>query len=152
MNRRASALASLVIGTIAAGTAFVGVAYAYLSAPVSGTGTGTATTSSDQLTFTLTSASAGLLYPGGPAGTVTATVTNPFTQPVAVTSVVMTPTATGGIGTCAAASFTTSSASIPGTISPGSNPYSVSVAMDNDAENGCQGATVSLSVTINGKL
>jgi hypothetical protein len=149
VNRRR---ATVVAAAVLAGVPLVGVAHAYLTTAVSGTGTGSATPSNATMTFTLTAPTTALMYPGAPASTVTANVTNPFAQALTVTSVVMTPTATGGSGTCLADNFTTSSSSIPATLPTGTNAYSVSVAMDADAVNACQGKTVTLAVTINGKL
>jgi hypothetical protein len=145
---------SLVVCAVAAATTFAlgGVALAYRSGLVGGSGTGTATTSSGQITFTLSATSSALLYPGGPAGTVNVNLSNPFSQNVAVTGVTLTPSASGGTGSCPASSFTTNGTAIPASLAPGSATYAVSVSMTSAAANGCQGATVVLSVTITGKL
>jgi hypothetical protein len=126
-----------------------GVALAYRSTSVAATGTGPATASNNQLTFTLSGASGALLYPGGPAGTVNVNLTNPFSQTIAITNVTVTPSATGS---CPATSFTTDASGIPATIGSGISTYAVSVSMTSTAANGCQGSSVSLSVTITGKL
>lgn len=145
---------SFVVCAVAATTTFAlgGVALAYRSGLVGASGTGTAATSASQLTFTLSGTTSALLYPGGPAGTVNVNLTNPFAQNVAVTGVTLTPSATGDTGSCPASSFTTNGSAIPASLAPGSASYAVSVSMTSTAANGCQGATVSLSVTITGKL
>jgi hypothetical protein len=129
-----------------------GVALAYRSGQVATTATASATAAGGQLTFTLTGTSAAALYPGGPAGTVTVNLTNPFSRNVTVTGVTMALAPTGGIGTCDASDFTTSSANIPATVVPGTAGYAVSVSMSSTASNGCQGATIGLTVTVNGRL
>lgn len=144
---------ALVVGAAIGGVLVLsGVALAFRTGNTALTGTGTATVSGDQFTFTLSGTSVAALYPGGPAGTVTVDLANPFTRNVDVTGVTMTVAPTGGQGTCGAGDFTTDSSALPAVVVPGSAGYVVSVAMDNDASNGCQGATVALTVTVTGRL
>lgn len=150
--RRVSRPVLVLGGTIGTILLLNGVALAFRGGAVAATGTGTAAASGDEFTFTLSGASTAGLYPGGPAGTVTVDLDNPFGRAVNVTDVTMTVAPTGGLGTCGASDFTTDSSNLPATVSPGSAGYAVSVAMNETASNGCQGATVGLTVTITGRL
>jgi hypothetical protein len=143
----------LVVGA-AIGTVLVlnGVALAFRSGNTALTGTGTATAVGDTFTFTLSGASTAGLYPGGPAGTVNVNVSNPFSRNVDVTNVTLAVAPSNGQGACGASDFTTDSSNLPAVVTPGSAGYAVSVAMKSTASNGCQGATVGLTVTVTGRL
>jgi hypothetical protein len=146
---RSGARSVVVCGTaITAVLVLNGVALAYRSTQAAATGTGAATASNGQVTFTLSGASSALLYPGGPAGTVNVNLTNPFSQNVAITNVTITPSA----ASCPASNFTTNASGIPATIGSGTSTYAVSVSMTSTAANSCQGASISVSVAITGKL
>jgi len=150
--RRVSRPVVVIGGAIGTVLVLSGVALAFRSGAIAPTAVGSASASGDEFTFTLAGASTAGLYPGGPAGTVTVNLDNPFDRDVNVTGVTMTVAPDGGLGSCGAGDFTTSSTNLPAAVSPGSAGYAVSVAMKETASNGCQGATVGLTVTITGRL
>ena len=132
--------------------ATAGVATAWYS--VSGaTGTGSATPLDTSATLTLTANGvvSGGLYPGGPGADVTVSVTNPYAHPVTLTA------ATGTV----AVSCTTPDVTLA---TPGGLPVTVPasattpvtltglVAMGTGAGNDCQGATVTVTFRLTGRL
>jgi hypothetical protein len=128
-----------------------GAAFAYFAAA----GSGTASVSTGSLTISILGAGTPTnpLLPGG-TGDVAVMVRNPNSGPVTVVSVTGDGpiTASGGAGTCTTTgvSFTDQTGlSIP--ISAGaSKPINLAgaVSMDTTAQNGCQGATFSIPVTV----
>jgi hypothetical protein len=152
LHKRASVIALFLAVVLAGGVA----AAAWL---VSGTGAASArATSAVSLTVTGGTPSASL-YPGASAAVV-ANVTNPNPFPVRLTgatfgAVTVTPLAGK---TCTAASVTVSgpvtlASSVNLAANSGATPVTISNAltMVPTAENGCQGATYSVQVTLNGE-
>ena len=94
----------------------------------------------------------GLLYPTG-TGNAVITVNNPNPYPVKVTSVAAngTVTASGGSGTCSTTGVTLTSSN-PGTAVAANGSATATlagaVAMANTSDNGCQGATFTIPVTV----
>ena len=143
------------LGVLAA-MAIAGAAIGYFT--TTGSGTGTATVgSSTTLTIVQTGSISGLT-PDGPAQPVTYTIANPSAngdQNLGVVSATVSSVTTVGSNTCAASNFSTSSAgSAVGTISAGST-FSSSAATEPTVQmtdtgtnqDGCQGATVNLTLT-----
>ncbi len=159
--------APLVIGAVAAlviglGT---GTAYAYFTSHTSGTGALT-TGSAQGITVTAV-ASPGAdanLYPGGPSVAVNFTVNNPNPYAVSFTGwsgAVLSTVTPVGSNTCTTGDFQIAAASgsfgsalsIPANTpsSPGvSGTASGVVQLTGTAQNGCQGATVTVTLTLTG--
>ncbi|HKT03674.1 MAG TPA: hypothetical protein VJT31_29455 [Rugosimonospora sp.] len=140
--------ASAAVVALAAGTA---VAYWVT------TGTGSATAQAGTAQNPTTSAvavSSGLLVPGG-TGDVYLKVNNPNAYAVRVTAVTGsgTVTASGGSGTCTttAVTFTNQTPTSGNTIAAGSSAtftYTGAVAMGTNPDQGCQGATFTIPVSV----
>jgi hypothetical protein len=125
------------------------------------TGTGSAATSSgfSALTTTAVTASGALLYPGGAAAPLTLQISNPNGFPVKVTGLSLdgsrSISASGGIGTCANAALSVSASgwagvTIPANGNSGTITVAGAVSMGAGADNGCQGATFTIPVTLSG--
>lgn len=140
-----------------------GVAAAYWSAGGSGSGSVTAGTAAPLTTVTATASTTSLLYPGGPAADLSLTVrnANPYAVSITGLSANGAVTAAGGIGTCVTTgvSLTTPTAGLPFTVparaagTDGSITVSMTAAaqMTSASENGCQGATFTVPVTLIGQ-
>jgi hypothetical protein len=148
---------SVVVGGVAVTTVLVlnGVALAYRLASVSASGTGPATVSSGAATLAITASSTAGLYPGGPAGSVTITVQNTYPKAITITSLVAgTPTISGATGTCTNAdiSVVAPTTGLPLTVAAGTTSAATvltgSVKMGTNAQNGCQGATITVPFTV----
>jgi hypothetical protein len=144
----------LVVPFLLLGT---GTAVAYWAAAGAGSGTAAAGTAQPLSTVTTSASVSSLLYPGGPAADVTLAVQNPNPYPVTVTGVAVdgAVTATGGIGTCAThgVSLVAPTGGLPFTVSPSATAtvtLSGAATMSTAAENGCQGATFTLPVSLTG--
>lgn len=138
-----------------------GAAFAVWSANGSGTGSAAASTS-QALTTTASTAAGTALYPGG-TGDLRITYSNPNPFPVTVTSLALTSggviTAAGGIGTCTTTGVSLTSPQTVSHLVPaktgstnGSAAFTVAgaLSMNNSSDNGCQGATFTVPVTITG--
>jgi len=142
-----------------------GVAYAYFTSH--GSGIGSATTYTPQgitVTAAATPAANPTLYPGGPAATVHFTVDNPNPYQVTFTGwsgAILSTVAPVGANACTIADFQIASASgsfasalaVPANTasSPGvSGTAGAVVELKNSAQNGCQGATVTVLLTLTG--
>ena len=140
-------------------TAFLlscGIAAAAWTSGGTGTATATAGTASALTTTTADAVTTGLLFPGGAAGNAVIKIANPNPYPVTVTGIAGsgTVTASGGAGTCTTTgvSFTAPSSVSIAIAANGSATHTMTgaVTMNSTSENGCQGATFSIPVTITG--
>jgi hypothetical protein len=152
-TRRVAVTAALVAGAVVLPT---GVAQAYWRTTGSGTAAATAGTISPLVAQTATAAGP-TLAPGG-TGTLVVKVRNPNTVDVRLTSVSANgaPSAAGGLGTCTSFVLVlqTPTAGLPTVVPAGAT---VAIHLANgialmSAENGCQGATFSVPVTVNGQV
>ncbi len=140
-----------------------GVAAAYWTAGGSGSGSVSAGTASPLTTVSATASTTSLLYPSGPAADLAMTVRNPNPYPVSITGLSANGavTAAGGIGTCTTTgvALATPTAGLPFTVparaagTDGSITVSLTAAaqMTSTSENGCQGATFTVPVTLTGQ-
>lgn len=134
-----------------------GTAVAYWAASGSGTGAAAAGTAAPLTTITSSATPSTLLYPNGPAAAVTLTVANPNSYAVTITAVAANGAvaASGGLGTCTTTGVTlgTPTSGLPVTV-PANGSATVELGgaatMTGDAENGCQGATFTLPVSLTG--
>ncbi|GAA4597053.1 hypothetical protein BJY16_002230 [Actinoplanes octamycinicus] len=149
---RKSVKTAVVAGTAVAVTAVAGAAYAAWVA--SGTGTAAAKATTAQALTTENVTVVGDLYPGAD-GDATLTIHNPNNYPVKVTTVTgtgITVTTTGGSCAPANVSFA-NQAGLQLNVPKGeSKTFTLSkvVHMVADAEDGCQGATFTVAVTLAG--
>lgn len=145
-------VAALVFAAVAAGA---GVASAYWSA--SGTGSGVASTG-DMDAVTIESATAGdasgaPLYPGS-TGDVVLKVDNPNSFAVHVVDILQVEgediTGHDGTGSCDTTGVTYTAPSSVADIPPGASTITLpgAVAMDSSSDDGCQGATFEIPVTL----
>ncbi len=144
-----------VVGTLATAAVAVvaGTAAAYWVTTGSGTATAQAGTAQNPTT-TAVAVSSGLLVPGG-TGDVYLKVNNPNGYTVRVTAVTGsgTITASGGTGTCTttAVTFTNQAPTSSNTIAANGSAtftYTGAVAMGANPDQGCQGATFTIPVTV----
>ena len=153
IGARATA-ATVLTGVVLA----AGVAFAAWTA--TGTGTGYAKAGTAQALTTLDGSGSvtNTLVPSG-TGDFVIKISNPNAYPVSLTAATLTGsvTATGGIGTCTTTGVTVSQsaidATLPHTIAANgtwTDVVSVGASMDNTSQNGCQGATLTQSVTLSG--
>lgn len=151
--RRIAVTAALVAGAVVLPT---GVAQAYWKTTGSGTATATAGTISPLVAQTATAA--GQRLAPGDTGTLVVKVRNPNTVDVRVSSVSANgaASAAGGLGTCTNFVLVLQSPTggLP-TVVPAGSTMSINltdgVALTS-AENGCQGATFSVPVIVNGQV
>ncbi len=139
-----------------------GVAAAYWMAGGTGSGTVSAGTAAALVTVPATASTTSLLYPNGAAADVTMTVRNPNTYAISVTGVAANGavTAAGGIGSCTTTgvAIATPTAGLPFTVPAkvgGTNGSATVVltaaaTMANTSDNGCQGATFTIPLTLSG--
>jgi hypothetical protein len=144
-----------VVGTAAVAVVAVaaGTAAAYWITTGSGTATAQAGTAQNPTTSAV-AVTSGLLVPGG-TGDVYLKVNNPNTYAVRLTAVTGTGAiaGSGGIGTCAttAVTFTNQAPTSNNTIAAGGSAtftFAGAVAMGTNPDNGCQGATFTIPVTV----
>jgi len=152
MRRRSLLLVAAVTLVVGIGA---GAAYGYFTS--SGSGSGSASAGTMQ-TVTVVALAGGdspnsTLLPGGPTADVILRVSNPNSYAVTLTSVTAsgTITASGGVGTCITTGVSFIAPSSPSiTIDPGNHLVDLpgAASMGANADNGCQGATFSIPVTI----
>ncbi len=145
-KRKRAVLAFVAILTLVAG----GIAFAYFTA--SGSGSGDATVGNAGV-VTLSGTTTGTLYPGGAAGDVAITVTNPGGVAQHVTAVhLASVTADGSHPTCDVSAFSMPDVTVNATIAAGGNTVvhgSLTMADTGVSQNSCQGAGLTLSLTSN---
>jgi hypothetical protein len=131
--------------------------YAYWTSHGSGSGQ-SATATAAPITFSVTGQSSTSLYPGS-TGDVTVKITNPFSQPITITSLTGTVTTSKESSGCPGASNFTVAANPTGlpTTAIGAGlsvtpTLSGAVSMKGDASNSCQAATITVAYSITGKL
>ena len=149
-SRKKRIVAAAAVGALALGG---GLAYAYWTSTGSGTGSATTGTST---AFTVTSTTSGsALTPGGPADTVSFTVTNPGTGNQKLTAVAVTVAASDGsswtaVPGCSAGDYTVGTPSFnAGVITPGNNIVGTVTLQMKDTginQDACKGATVPLYI------
>jgi hypothetical protein len=147
-RKKKAVVAGVLIAALLGGTA----AYALWSASGSGSGSAKAITAQ---TITVTAATGTAdLWPGGPAGRVYFTLTNP--NPYQVTMTAMTSgTVSGGAPGCATTNVTAGNAGslsfiVPGGTTTGTLSIPGVVSMDANAPDQCQGATFTIPLTFTG--
>ena len=127
-----------------------GIAFAYFTA--SGSGTGDATVGNAEV-VNLSGATTGTLYPGGAAGDVAITVTNPGGVAQHVDTVHLEGvTADGSHPTCDVSAFSMPDVTVNTTVAAGGNTVvhgSLTMADTGVSQNSCQGAGLTLSLTSN---
>ncbi|PZS18460.1 MAG: hypothetical protein DLM57_06280 [Pseudonocardiales bacterium] len=144
------------VGVVAVGG---GLAFAYWTSSGTGTGTAGTGTGASTLVITQTSVISGMA-PGVAAQTISGTVANNATNSAFVTSVTVsisgvTKAAGAPAGTCAAADYTLSGATMPVNVDvaagTSTNFTGATIAFNNTGSNqdGCKGATVALAYTSN---
>jgi hypothetical protein len=150
---RCIVLTMAALGTVAVATA----AWAYWQS--SGSGSGVATTGTlapvTVSAFTGGDANTAKLYPGGPATDVMLRIDNTNAYPVTLVGVALTAngsiTGVGGSGTCTTTGVTFSAPSnLSIAVAPGSHLVRLAgaAAMSAASDNGCQGASFHIPVTI----
>jgi hypothetical protein len=125
-----------------------------------GSGSGTATAAGTRtVTLSVSGTVSTALYPGGAGAAVTVAVANPYDSPLTVSGIVPgTPVATPVPGrTCANAALAAGqpSGGLPFTVAPGATGTATLpgvVTMGNGADNGCQGATVTVALRVTGRV
>jgi len=138
-----------VVALLAAGAASVAAvgAFAYYTTTGSGTGSATAGTSA---AVTLHGTTSGLLYPGGPARTVTFTVDNPSPGKQRIGTITLAGVDTGVVG-CDGADFTMPDVAVDQTVASGNGVAITATGQLSMADNGnqdlCKNATLALSLT-----
>jgi hypothetical protein len=145
-SRRPATVALVVAGAVAFSG---GTALGYYATGIEGT-TVTATAEAGTVTLQAAAAEQAGLYPGGPAADVTVTVTNPFSAPLVVTSLV-----------AAAAGCASPDLQIR---QPGGLPFTVPakgtvtqrltgvVAIGTGSSNDCQGVDIAVTYAVNGRV
>jgi len=151
-------------GTVAVATTLVltaavgGAAFAAWSA--SGTGSGTAASgTATALTTSATTAPASAAYPGGPAVALALVASNPNGFPGRVTSITLDTArpvvVTGGSGTCTAPPVAVSATALSINLAANASNVSLTVpgalTLGASTPSGCQGATFTVPVVLNGQ-
>jgi hypothetical protein len=135
-----------------------GVAYAAWTASGSGLGYAKAGSAQALTTVDASASVVNTLVPGG-TGDFAVTVSNPNAYPVSVSAVTLngSVTGSGGTGTCTTTGVTISQAAINATVPftvPAHSTHTDVVAngasMSNASDDGCQGATFTVPVTLTG--
>jgi hypothetical protein len=148
--------APAIVGIAAVNAVVLGTGIAYAAWTTNGSGSATAKAGTAQsLTTTVAAVTTGLLYPNGPAGDVKITINNPNAYPVRVTAVNGngTITAAGGTGTCTTTGVTyTNQTGTWDVAASNSGTFTLTgaVSMTNTSQDGCQGATFTIPVTLVG--
>jgi hypothetical protein len=153
LKKRATVVAATAL---AAGLTFGGVAFAQWLSTGTGSGSTKAVTAVAMTTSDPGTVSA-QLYPGATnSGSLSVKINNPNPYPVTVTSITGngTVTATGGTGTCSTTGVSLSTISnitdaVPANSSSTFTHDNV-VSMSNSSDDGCQGATFSIPVSLSG--
>jgi hypothetical protein len=126
-------------------------AAAYWKAAGAGSGAATTTTPQNLTGLTATASVAGLIYPGASAD-LTLNVHNPNSRPVVVSAVVASGSATG----CTTPALTVSAATgLPFTVPAGGDlavTLTNAATMGTTASSDCQSATISVPLSLTGKL
>jgi hypothetical protein len=158
MSRRSSKFVVVALAAFITCIVCTGTAYAYRKTTISGATLNSGATAG---TISLTSTAivgGGQLSPGGASAPVTITVTNPAgskTMPLvsatATFSVNGSPTPKGACGITSLSWATTTSLPVTATAGGASVPITGNVTMAIGAEDGCQGAAFTASVTVTGK-
>lgn len=132
------------------------VAFAAWTASGTGNATAKATTAVSLTTSDASASTTATLYPGA-TGSLRITINNPNPYAVRITTIAAgsgSVTATGGIGTCTTTgvSLVPQSGLALDVAASGSATFTVSsaVTMDNTSDNGCQGATFTVPVSLSG--
>lgn len=137
-----------------------GVAEAAWTTSGSGTATAKAGTAVGIGTVTATASATGLLYPGGPAGTLAISVTNPNPFPIVVTTIAgngtitVSPTGTTCTTATHGVSFVNQSSlslAVPANSTGTALTVSSVVTMATTSDNACQGATFAIPVILTGQ-
>jgi hypothetical protein len=151
ISRRAAVVAVLVL---AVGVA--GIASAAWLASGTGSGNAKATTAQALTTVDASADTTAQLFPGG-TGDLVIKIHNPNSYPVQVQTITQngTPTASGGSGTCTTTgvSLTTISGAtdnVPAS-STAEFTHAGKVSMSNASDDGCQGATFTIPVSLSGQ-
>ena len=135
--------------------AAVGLVYAAWTTSGSGSGYAKATNAQSLTTDDVSATTTAQLYPGG-TGDVEVKINNPNDYPVRVTDVTGsgTITANGGIGTCTTTgvTFTDQTGQTIDIAANGSQSvtFNNAASMSNASDNGCQGATFTIPVSLSG--
>lgn len=146
---------ALIAGAALIGVIGSGAAYAYWTSAGAGTGTATTTAGAPSLVVTQASAPSNMA-PGVPAGPISVTVKNTAVNNAYVTQVVASITSvTGGAGTCAAADYDLTGATMTlgaGDLATnGTTTFTgATLGFHNSPDNqdGCKGATVNLAYAV----
>jgi hypothetical protein len=160
MNRKTLRIGAL--GTTIVAVGVTGIAFAAWTANGSGSGSSKALTSVNSV-VTADTATADL-YPGGPAGTVYFTITNPNPYAVTFDKITAASVASDDTANCQSSNVSVPAASIANPIALGANSVSVPantttavartipslVSMDHGAPDGCQGKTFTTTLTLLG--
>ena len=147
----------ITVATAAVG-AGTGIAFAVWSASGSGSGAGAATVAQSLTVTPVTPSGAGAsIYPGGPAGPIFVTITNPNPYAVTVTGLSWgTPTSTD-VTTCPSANIsldagapTTANIAVPADSSATDVQINGVLDLAHSAPNGCQGVAFDVPLTVSG--
>lgn len=153
LGKKLSVASILTVCLLAAG-----IAYAAWTASGSGSGYAKAGTAQALTTLDASGSVTTTLVPGG-SGQFAIKVSNPNAYAVSVTGVTVggPVVASGGIGTCTTTGVTISQSAVTAPLPfavPANGTYTDVVAngasMDNTSDNGCQGATFTVPVTLTG--
>jgi hypothetical protein len=152
LRRRSLRLLVAVIASLA----ITAVAFAAWTASGTGSSTAKATSAVALTTSDASASTTATLYPGA-TGSLRITINNPNPYPVRITTIAAgsgSVSATGGIGTCSTTgvSLVPQSGLALDVAANGSSTFTVSgaVTMDNTSDNGCQGATFTVPVSLSG--
>jgi hypothetical protein len=148
----------IVIATSTAALALgAGVAFAFWSATGTGSGAGGATTAVT-LTVTPSTPSNGTLFPGGPGGPVTFTITNPNPYPVSLTGLSWGAVTSTNTSSCASSNVqldpsapsTMTAVVVPANTTSGIISVSPVIDLLGTAGPGCQGVAFDAVLTVTG--
>jgi hypothetical protein len=145
----------IISGVTILALATAGLVYAAWTTSGSGSGYAKATSAQALTTDDVSATTTAQLYPGG-TGDVKLKINNPNPYPVRVTDVARTGaiTATGGTGTCTTTgvTFTDQTGQTIDIAANGSTSVTLNnaAAMSNASDNGCQGATFTIPVSLTG--
>jgi hypothetical protein len=144
---------AVVIGAVVAITTGAGIAYASWVANGSGSASAKASTAQALSTVDASARAAAQLYPGG-SGDVVVTLHNPNPYPVRVTSIVGNGAITAsGAGSCLTTGVTFTAQSGSWDVAAGDDTEVTLIGaahMSNASDNGCQGATFTIAVSLSG--
>lgn len=136
---------------MAAGLVFGGVAVAAWLSNGTGTGSAKATTAIDLTTSTATASAD--LYPGG-TGALNITINNPNPYPVTITDIASSGAATASLSTCVVTGVSLSALTgLTDVVDANASKtfsHADAVSMSNLSDDGCQGATFTIPVSLSG--